>query len=92
MNYKKIAELILENIGGEANINKVTHCFTRLRLDLKDNEQMNQKAINDISIVKGSQINNGQLQIIIGNDVDEVYEEFIKMTNVETLTSSQNEK
>lgn len=92
MNYKKIAELILENIGGEANIYKVTHCFTRLRLDLKDNEQMNQKAINDISIVKGSQINNGQLQIIIGNDVDEVYEEFIKMTNVETSTSSQNEK
>ncbi|MBH1269708.1 PTS transporter subunit EIIB, partial [Enterococcus faecium] len=34
MDYKKIAEDVLENVGGKENISSATHCITRLRLIL----------------------------------------------------------
>ena len=34
MDYNKIAQDILDNVGGKANVKQVTHCFTRLRLSL----------------------------------------------------------
>ena len=36
MDYNKIAQDILDNVGGKANVKQVTHCFTRLRFILKD--------------------------------------------------------
>lgn len=36
MNYKETAKVILENVGGQENINDFLHCSTRLRMNLKD--------------------------------------------------------
>lgn len=36
MDYKKISEEIVKNVGGRENIKGVTHCVTRLRLILND--------------------------------------------------------
>lgn len=45
MDYKKIAEDVLENVGGKENISSATHCITRLRLILKDKSKANMECL-----------------------------------------------
>lgn len=82
MDYKKIAKAILKNVGGKSNIKEVTHCFTRLRLTLKNYDCLKKEEIEKIEVVKGSQINSGQLQIIIGNEVEDVYNAFLEVSGI----------
>ena len=36
MDYKLVAEKILERVGGKNNVEELVHCMTRLRFTLKD--------------------------------------------------------
>ena len=38
--YEKVANGVLEAVGGSANISSVTHCMTRLRFNLKDESKI----------------------------------------------------
>ena len=40
--YAKIANDIIKNCGGESNIANVSHCMTRLRVQLRDNSKLNE--------------------------------------------------
>ena len=86
MDYKGIAKSILKHIGGKSNIKEVTHCFTRLRLTLKDYAVLQKDAIDELPLVKGSQINSGQLQIIIGHDVEDLYTAFLEVADMKEAT------
>lgn len=46
MDYKSAAKEILENVGGVENIGNMSHCATRLRLNLRDSSKADDKAIN----------------------------------------------
>lgn len=70
---------ILELVGGKENVNSVTHCATRLRIRLKDESLDTLDQINTVPGVIGLQKNVGELQVIIGPAVDDVYQEFIKV-------------
>ncbi len=48
MNYKNIAQDILNNIGNSENIDSAAHCATRLRIVLKDEGIINKEAIQNI--------------------------------------------
>ena len=67
LDYHKCAQEIVDNIGGRDNIAQAAHCATRLRLVIKDNSKVNDKALENIDGVKGKFESNGQLQLIIGN-------------------------
>ena len=41
--YKTMANDIIDVVGGEKNIANVTHCMTRLRLQLVDATKLNQE-------------------------------------------------
>lgn len=83
MDHKRVAQEVNEAVG-ENNIQAVAHCATRLRLVLKDLEKVNQTALDNNDDVKGTFEANGQYQIIIGpGDVNKVYDELIKITNVD---------
>ena len=41
MNYQNLSKAILDNVGGEQNIESATHCVTRLRLKLRDEKKAN---------------------------------------------------
>lgn len=71
--FQKVAEDVLEAIGGKANVANVTHCMTRLRFNLKDESIPNQDEIKKISGVLGVVKSGGQFQIVIGQTVDHVY-------------------
>ncbi|MCR4634342.1 MAG: PTS transporter subunit EIIB [Erysipelotrichaceae bacterium] len=77
---KKVdVEKILELVGGKDNVSSVTHCATRLRIRIKDDEKIDADAIKAISGVMGTQKNVGELQVIIGPAVDDVYQDFVKL-------------
>ncbi|WP_143317100.1 sucrose-specific PTS transporter subunit IIBC [Clostridium sp. HBUAS56017] len=76
---QNVAREILKNIGGKENIKSMEHCATRLRLILKDKEQINEKAIENIDRVKGQYFAAAQYQIILGTGfVNKVFAEMSK--------------
>lgn len=76
---QNVAREILKNIGGKENIKSMEHCATRLRLILKDKEQINEKAIENIDGVKGQYFAAAQYQIILGTGfVNKVFTEMSK--------------
>lgn len=52
-NYQKLAQDIIEFVGGRENIEKVIHCVTRLRFYLKKQEKVDKAALEDLSGVMG---------------------------------------
>ena len=62
----KIAESVLEQVGGKQNIAKVLHCQTRLRFNLKDESIANHEKIEAVQGVLGVVRAGGQVQIVIG--------------------------
>lgn len=75
MNYKEIADKILSCVGGEENVIDAANCMTRLRFTLKDNNLIKMDEINAVDGIVGVQIKSGQLQVIIGPEVGEVFKE-----------------
>lgn len=74
---------IIKAIGGKENVHAATHCVTRLRLVLDDDNKVDKTALDKISLVKGSFAANNQFQIVIGpGTVDEVYKVFVDETGV----------
>ena len=79
--YEELADKILNLVGGKENITYFTHCVTRLRFNLKDQSAADIKKIEEIPGVVGSQWQNGQLQIIIGQSVGDAYKLICKKGN-----------
>lgn len=73
--FKKIAADVLEAVGGQENINNVTHCMTRLRFDLKDDTLAKDDVVKSIDGVLGIARSGGQTQVIIGPSVSSVFKE-----------------
>lgn len=92
MNTKELSKEILKLVGGEENIDQVTHCMTRLRFNLNDNNRADKAALQKTDGVMGVMINGGQFQVIIGNDVPVVYNDLIGNMSVspEKKASSDN--
>ena len=85
MDSKKILELV----GGEVNINSVSHCMTRLRFVIKDENLIDKEGIENLNIVKGTFSQGGQFQVIIGNNVAEMYKEMVKGTNLKIVSKDE---
>lgn len=77
-NYDNLAKTIIQDVGGKDNINSVVHCATRLRFKLKDEKKANDDALKDtdgvVTVVKAG----GQYQVVIDNEVADVYDAVLK--------------
>lgn len=87
--YQADAEKLLEFVGGKENIAAVTHCATRMRFVLNDPSKADEKAIEEITSVKGMFTNAGQFQVIIGNDVSTFYNDFTAVSGIEGVSKEQ---
>ena len=81
MDYQSVAKKILERVGGKDNVVSLIHCMTRLRFTLKDESIVNDELVKKTKGVMGVMKKAGQYQIIIGNDVANVYNELQKLGN-----------
>lgn len=89
-----LAQNILEAVGGEENIISSTHCATRLRLVLKRSQPDAKKKVANIDGVVTVVENNGQFQVVIGNNVGDVYKAFESLIHSEDTnetTQASNE-
>ena len=92
MDHKKVAETVIEAVDRD-NLVAAAHCATRLRLVLKDDSKVNMKMLDSDPDIKGTFKTNGQFQIIIGpGDVNNVYDELIKMTGLSELSTDDLKK
>lgn len=92
MAYEKLVKEILKDVGGKENINGLTHCITRLRFNLKDEEKANTEELKEVPGVVTVVQSGGQYQVVIGNHVRDVYKEFIELSGLSTETEVVKEK
>lgn len=83
-NYDDLAKQIVALVGGVDNINDLTHCVTRLRFKLKDNEKADQKALKGLDGVLSVVIGNGQFQVVVGNAVEDIYNKILQHHPIKT--------
>ncbi|WOO88389.1 PTS system trehalose-specific EIIBC component [Mollicutes bacterium LVI A0078] len=82
-------KLLIELIGGEENVSMLSHCMTRLRFILKDESLANVEELEKLKIVKGTFTQAGQFQLVIGNDVANVYKEIVSNYNIEEANKEE---
>ena len=96
MDYENTAKKILQRVGGKDNVINLVHCMTRLRFTLKDESIVDDEAVKKTKGVMGIMKKGGQYQIIIGNDVGNVFNELNKFGNfpneVKEVPAKSNEK
>lgn len=91
MSYHDLAKQILTLMGGPKNIKKVWHCATRLRFNVNDPDKVQQKKIEALDGVIQVVYSREQFQIVIGTQVADLYNEFIKLDGVHADSSSSTE-
>lgn len=84
--FEKDAKDLLEYVGGKENINAVSHCVTRMRFVLVDSKKADIDKIESLPSAKGTFTQSGQFQVIIGNEVSEFYNDFVKMSGIEGVS------
>lgn len=82
--YKAIAQAIVENAGGVENIVNVSHCMTRLRVQVRNASKVDQDAAKSKKVtgVINLIVQNGEFQYVVGQDVPSVYEEISKIDGI----------
>lgn len=93
MNVRKIAEDILEQVGGASNVKALTHCFTRLRFVLRDEAKADKKKIERLEGVISVVSAGGEFQVVCGAKVTQIYSELQELLGQrEDLTNSYLEQ
>lgn len=82
MDFNTLAVQIVEQIGGKENIVSLTHCCTRLRFKLKDVQKASKEEVKNIQGVLNVVESGGQFQVIIGNEVGNVFDAIEKLTGI----------
>ena len=90
--YKAMAASIIKQAGGADNIVSATHCMTRLRLVLRDRSKFDTDAVKQVPGVLNVIIQNGEYQVVIGQDVPDLYEEVVKIDGIQAGGSVQDDE
>ena len=93
--YETLAKEILNYVGGKDNVNSLTHCITRLRFNLKDESIAQDEALKNLEGVVTVMKSAGQYQVVIGNQVQDVYEQLAPLLHAEqpqTVQDAEKEK
>lgn len=77
--FTKMAEIILEGLGGKENVTSIDNCVTRLRLEIKDQSKINEKLIKSSGASGIIRPGKKSIQIIIGTKVQFVCDELKKL-------------
>lgn len=93
MDYKKVAQQVLECVGGGENLVSAAHCATRLRMVIADNRKSSKEKLEQIDGVKGVFEASGQLQVIFGTGVvNKVFEEFAPLAGIDVASTKDDVK
>ena len=77
--YTAMASVILEGLGGSANVKSIDNCITRLRLEINDDNKVNEAKIKSSGAAGIIRPGKGNIQVIIGPKVQFVADEMEKL-------------
>ena len=77
--YVNDSKKLAKALGGKDNIKRVFHCMPRLRFYVKDKNRINENEIKSLPEVSGINWHKDQLQVIVGNDVKDMYKWLISI-------------
>jgi PTS system N-acetylglucosamine-specific IIC component len=77
--FTAVAQIILEGLGGKENVTELENCVTRLRIEVKDYTQVNEKKIKSAGVAGIIRPSKTSVQVIIGTKVQFVADEMKKM-------------
>lgn len=77
--FTQVASIILEGLGGKANVTSLDNCITRLRLEIKDYTKVDEKKIKSAGIAGVIRPSKTSVQVIVGTKVQFVADEMKKM-------------
>ena len=77
--FTAIAAAVLEGLGGKENVASLDNCITRLRIEVKDGTQVNEKKIKAAGVAGVMRPSQTAIQVIIGTKVQFVADEMAKM-------------
>ena len=77
--YADTAKVILQGLGGAENVDTTSYCTTRLRLTVNDPAKVNDDKIKEAGIAGIMKPGPKAVQVIIGPQVQAVYDEFVKL-------------
>lgn len=90
--FDKLSKDIVRLVGGEENVKSLTHCITRLRFVLKDESLAKTEELNAtpgvLKVVKSA----GQYQVVIGNDVNDVFDAVMRNSNIKSNGAVEGNK
>lgn len=92
MKDKDLAKSIVTLVGGVDNVKSLVHCVTRLRFKLKDESIADTDAIKDLDGVMTVVKSGGQYQVVIGDKVDDIYNQVMPLLgNISTTESTDDD-
>lgn len=91
-NYEKLAKEIVRYIGGSENVNSLVHCATRLRFKVKSTQNVDKKKLEQLEGVITVLDSGGQIQVVIGQHVADVYDTIFEVTDLKKENPSDAEE
>ena len=91
-NYEKLAKEIVRYIGGPENVNALVHCATRLRFKVKNTQNVDKKKLEQLEGVITVLDSGGQIQVVIGQHVADVYDTIFEVTDLKKENPSDAEE
>ncbi|RYL94041.1 beta-glucoside-specific PTS transporter subunit IIABC [Sporolactobacillus sp. THM19-2] len=96
VDYARLADDIVANVGGKDNVTSLVHCATRLRFRLKDHAKANKEALEELPLVLSAVSAGGQYQVVIGDKVVPVFDAIMdkyhfKASDSDTATTAESE-
>lgn len=77
--FTQVASIVLQGLGGKGNITSLDNCITRLRIEVKDYTQVDEKKIKSAGISGVIRPSKTSVQVIVGTKVQFVADEMKKM-------------
>ena len=77
--YTQVAAVVLEGVGGKANVTSLDNCITRLRFEIKDYTKVDEKKIKSAGVAGVIRPSKNSVQVIVGTKVQFVADEMKKM-------------
>ena len=77
--FARMANVIYEGLGGDENVTSVDNCVTRLRIEVKDMDAVDQNKIKSAGIPGINIVGPQSIQVIVGTQVQFVADEMAKI-------------
>lgn len=87
--FAVLANKIYQGLGGDANVTSIDNCTTRLRLTVSDTGKVDQAKIKATGVPGVKVIDDTNIQVIVGTEVQFVADEMNKIRNGAAPVTSQ---